>query len=92
MKEIDMAPYEEQFTKLERLYYEQNAIMNLVAYMTDKNFTDIQYKRVLNDYIEASQRYENYIHKFELEVILPNCGQVKWTADFERRLIYVTSL
>ena len=36
MREIDMTPYEEYFTKLERLYFERNARMNIVAYMSDR--------------------------------------------------------
>jgi hypothetical protein len=39
-REIDMAPYEEKFTKLERLFFERNAAMNIVAYMSDKQFND----------------------------------------------------
>jgi hypothetical protein len=39
-KEIDMALYEEQFTELERLFFERNAAMNIVAYMSNKNFSE----------------------------------------------------
>lgn len=91
-KEIDMAPYEEQFTELERLFFERNAAMNIVAYMSNKNFSEDQYKRVFNHYLDATKAYDNYIIKFEKDVIIPETGFVNWEADFERRVIYVTSL
>lgn len=88
MREIDMTPYEEHFTKLERLYFERNAHMNIVAYMSDRNtFTQEQYERVFNDYLIALQEYEKYIQVFETEVIIPNCGYVHWHADFQNRVI-----
>ena len=89
MKEIDMAPYEEQFTKLERLFFERNAIMNIVAYMSDRQFTDTQYKRVFEHYLEASKIYEDYVTQFEKEIIIPEAGLVTWRADFEKRVIYI---
>lgn len=91
-REIDMAPYEEQFTKLERLFFERNAAMNIVAYMSDKQFSDAQYKRVFNHYLDTEKTYENYILEFENNVIIPLIGPVIWEADFERRVIHVTSL
>lgn len=92
MREIDMAPYEEQFTKLERLYFEKNAHMNIVAYMSDKQFTEAQYDRVFTNYLNALKQYENYINEFEKEIIIPNCGIVNWSADFERRVLNVTTI
>lgn len=92
MKEIDMAPYEEQFTRLERLFFEKNARMNIVAYMSDRQFSDAQYDKVFNDYLNSLKEYEKYINEFEKEVIIPNCGIVHWEANFERRVLYVTSL
>lgn len=91
-REIDMAPYEEQFTKLERLFFERNAAMNIVAYMSDRQFTDAQYKRVFNHYLDAAKAYEDYITEFEKNVVIPEAGLVNWHADFERRVIYVTEL
>lgn len=91
-KEIDMAPYEEHFTKLERLFFERNAVMNIVAYMSDKQFNDAQYKKVFEHYLNTAKIYENYIIEFEKNVIIPLVGPVTWEADFERRVIYVTSL
>lgn len=88
-REIDMAPYEEQFTELERLYYERTAVMNIVAYMTDRQFSDSQYKKVFNDYLKISKDYDNYIGIFENNIIIPLCGPVSWKADFERRVLYV---
>lgn len=91
--EMDMAPYEEQFTKLERLFYERNAAMNIVAYMSDKNFTIEQYQKVFNDYLKMSKDYDKYLIQFENEVVKPNNeGNIRWTADFERRVVYVTAL
>lgn len=91
-REIDMAPYEEQFTKLERLFFERNAAMNIVAYMSDRQFTDAQYKRVFDHYLDAAKAYEDYIIEFENNVVIPEAGPVNWEADFERRVIYVTTL
>jgi hypothetical protein len=91
-REIDMAPYEEQFTKLERLFFERNAAMNIVAYMSDRQFSDAQYKRVFGHYLDATKAYENYIIEFENNVVIPEAGPVNWEADFERRVIYVTTL
>ena len=88
MKEIDMTPYEEYFTKLERLYFERNAHMNIVAYMSDRNsFTQEQYNRVFNDYLIVLKEYDNFIFEFENKVIIPNCGKVHWYADFQQRVI-----
>ena len=92
MKEIDMTPYEEYFTELERLYFERNARMNIVAYMSDKQFNESQYDRVFQDYLKVSRQYDNYINEFEQKVVIPVCGAVNWTADFERRVLNVTSL
>lgn len=90
MREIDMTPYEEYFTELERLYFERNAHMNIVAYMSDRNsFTREQYERVFNDYLTVLKEYENYISIFEENVVIPVCGHVHWRANFEQRVIYV---
>lgn len=84
MREIDMTPYEEYFTELERLYFERNARMNIVAYMSDKNsFSKEQYDRVFNDYLTVLKEYEKYIPIFEKKVVIPACGHVHWSADFE---------
>ena len=90
MKEIDMMPYEEYFTELERVYFEKNARLNIVAYMSDSDiFTKEQYDRVFNDYVESLKNYEDYINVFEENVVIPVCGTVIWKADFKRRVIYV---
>lgn len=90
-REIDMASYEEQFTKLERLFFERNSIMNIVAYMSDKQFNDTQYKRVFGHYLEANKAYEKYLSEFENKVLTPLIeGPFHWRADFERRVIYVS--
>lgn len=90
MKEIDMIPYEEYFTKLERLYFEKDARMNIVAYMTNDNFFNKDvYDRVFNDYVIALQNYNNFIPIFEREVVIPICGPVRWKANFEQRVIYI---
>ena len=91
MKEIDMTPYEKYFTELERLYFERNARMNIVAYMSDENtFTKEQYDRVFNDYLRTLKDYENYISIFEKNVVIPVCnGPVKWRANFQDRVIYI---
>lgn len=91
MKEIDMTPYEEYFTELERLYFERGAHMNIVAYMSDRNsFTKEQYDRVFNDYLMALKEYEKFIPKFEANVVIPVCGgPVHWYADFEQRVIRI---
>ena len=90
MREIDMAPYEEYFTELERLYFERNARMNIVVYMSDKNsFSKEQYDRVFNEYLTALKEYEKYIPIFEKKVVIPVCGYVHWSADFEQRVIYI---
>lgn len=90
MREIDMTPYEEYFTELERLYFERNAHMNIVAYMSDKNsFTKEQYNRVFTDYLNALKNYENFLIKFEQNIILPNCGPCCWHADFQQRVIRI---
>lgn len=88
-REIDMAPYEEQFTKLERLFFERNAAMNIVAYMSDRQFTDAQYKRVFDHYLNTAKAYDDYILEFENKVIIPEAGFTTWNADFERRVIYI---
>lgn len=93
MKEIDMTPYEEYFTELERLYFEQNARMNIVSYMSTKNFTDEQHDRVYNDYLESFIKYEKFIPVFETKVVIPSCGgPVAWRADFSKRVIYINEL
>ena len=89
MREFDMIPYEEQFTKLERLFFERNAVTHIVAYMADKQFNEDQYKRVFNDYLNISYAYDNYVKEFEKTVVIPICGPVQWKADFERRVLYV---
>lgn len=90
-KTIDMAPYEEHFTKLERLFFEQKSIMNIVAYMSNRQFNDAQYKRVFNHYLEANKAYEDYLKEFENIVLIPLMeGPFHWEADFERRVVYVS--
>lgn len=90
-REIDMAPYEEQFTKLERLFFERNSIMNIVAYMSDRQFNDTQYKRIFGHYLEINKTYEDYLREFENIVLIPLIeGPFHWEADFERRVIYVS--
>ena len=92
MKEIDMRPYEEYFTKLEKLFFERNAHMNIVAYMSNKNaFTKEQYDRVFADYMLALKEYEKFIPIFEQKVVIPACNgeSVSWIADFEHRVIRI---
>ena len=90
MREIDMTPYEEYFTELEKLYFERNAHMNIVAYMSNRNsFTEEQYNRVFQDYLIALKKYENYIPIFEEKVVIPICGHAHWRADFRQRVIYI---
>lgn len=91
MREIDMTPYEEYFTTLECLFFERNAHMNIVAYMSDRNsFTEEQYKRVFSDYLTVLKKYEDYIPVFEQNVVIPACGgPVNWRADFQQRVIYI---
>lgn len=91
MREIDMTPYEEYFTKLERLYFEKNARMNIVVYMFNKNsFSEDQYDKVFNDYLNSLKEYELFISIFESKVVIPITGQnVNWTADFIKRVIYI---
>ena len=90
-REIDMAPYEEQFTKLERLFFERMSAMNIVAYMADRQFNEAQYKRVFKHYVEVNQTYEKYVKEFEDIVLIPLIeGYFHWEADFERRVIYVS--
>lgn len=92
MKEIDMTPYEEYFTELERLYFEQNACMNIVIYLnnSNNNFTKDQYEKVFNDYVQSLKAYENYISVFETNVVLPsnNNQPTTWRANFTDRVIY----
>lgn len=91
MKEIDMTPYEEYFTELERLYFEKNARMNIVAYMSNLNiYTQEQQNKVFNDYLQALKTYELFIPIFEKNVVIPACnGPAIWSADFRQRVIYV---
>lgn len=91
-KFIDMAPYEEQFTKLERLFFEQKSAMNIVAYMSDRQFSDAQYNRVYDHYLNVNKAYDNYLKEFENNVLIPNMENhpFHWTADFERRVVYVS--
>jgi hypothetical protein len=90
-REIDMAPYEGQFTKLERLFFERMSAMNIVAYMADRQFNEDQYKRVFNHYIEVNQTYEKYVKEFENTVLIPLIeGYFHWEADFERGVVYVS--
>lgn len=90
-REIDMAPYEEQFTKLERLFFERMSIMNIVAYMADRQFSEAQYKRVFGHYLEANKMYEKYLKEFENKVLIPLIeGPFYWEADFERGVVYVS--
>ena len=90
MREIDMTPYEEHFSALEKLYFERNAHMNIVAFMSDRNsFTQEQYDRVFTDYLNILKKYETQIQLFEENVIIPVCGDVNWHADFRKRVIYL---
>lgn len=91
MKEIDMTPYEKYFTKLERLYFEKNARMNIVIYMSnDGSFSKDIYDKVFNDYVISLKDYDNFIPIFEREVVIPACGgPTAWKADFEQRVIYI---
>jgi hypothetical protein len=89
---IDMAPYEEQFTKLERLFFEQKSAMNIVAYIADRQFNDAQYNKVFDHYSTAYAEYEKYLKIFEREILIPNIeGVFNWEADFERRVVYYAS-
>ena len=89
-KEIDMTPYEKYFTELERLYFEKNAHMNIVAYMADNLFNEDAYNKIFNDYTKSLRAYEMFIPIFEKKVVIPACnGPVSWRADFELRVIYV---
>lgn len=90
-REIDMAPYEEQFTKLERLFFERMSAMNIVAYMADRQFNEAQYKRVFEHYVEINQTYEKYVKEFENDVLIPLIeGYFHWEADFERGVVHVS--
>lgn len=90
MKTVDMKPFEEHFTALERAYFEKNARLNIVAYMIDSDiFTKEQYDKVFNDYVESLKNYENQISDFENNVVMPVCGMVTWRADFKQRVIYI---
>ena len=90
-REIDMAPYGEQFTKLERLFFERMSVMNIVAYMADRQFSEAQYKRVFGDYVEINKTYEKYLKEFENKVLIPLIeGPFHWEADFERGVVYVS--
>ena len=91
--EMDMAPYEDQFTLLERYFYERNAAMNIVVYVANRQFTDEQYQRIFNHYNEANTTFEKYKKEFENTVLIPNIdGVFNWEADFERRVVYVSQL
>lgn len=91
MKEIDMTPYEEYFTKLERFYFEKNARMNIVTYMSNSNiYTQEQQNKVFNDYLQSLKNYELFIPIFEENVVIPACnGPVTWSADFIQRVIRI---
>lgn len=91
MKEIDMTPYEEYFTELERLYFERNARLNIVTYMSNNHvFSEAQYNKVFNDYLDSLKQYELFIPVFEEKAVIPASGKaVTWTADFSKRVIYI---
>lgn len=92
-REIDMASYEEIFTKLERAFFERTSAMNIVAYVADRQFTEGQYQKIYDHYLETCKIYNECIREFENNVVIVECKEpVNWKADFERRVIYVTPL
>lgn len=91
MQIIDMTPYDKEFTKLERLDYERNAIAAVYRYVQRENkFTDEEVNRIKKDYFNAITAYDIYFNEFkqELSKTLKIQG-IDWNPDFIEREMHI---
>lgn len=87
MQIIDMTPYEEDFTKLERLDYERNAIAAVYRYIQRENkFTDEEVNRIKKDYFNAIMSYDVFFNEFKQKL---NIQGIDWNPNFIDKEMYI---
>lgn len=87
MQIIDMTPYEEDFTKLERLDYERNAIAAVYRYIQKENkFTDEEVNRIKKDYFNAIMSYDVFFNEFKQKL---NIQGIDWNPNFIDKEMYI---
>ena len=91
MQIIDMTPYEEDFTKLERLDYERNAIAAVYRYVQRENkFTSEEVNRIKKDYFNAVCVYDIYFSEFKQKLSKElDIKAIDWNPDFIEREMQV---
>lgn len=91
MQIIDMTPYEEDFTKLERLDYERNAIAAVYRYVQRENkFTSEEVNRIKKDYLNAVCAYDIYFSEFKQKLSKElDIKAIDWNPDFIEREMQV---
>lgn len=91
MQIIDMTPYEEDFTKLEKLDYERDAIASVYRYVQRENkFTDEEVSRIKKDYFNAVMSYDIFFNEFKQKLSKKlNIQGIDWNPDFIEREMYI---
>lgn len=88
MQIIDMTPYEEDFTELERLYYERYMTTAVYKYVQEKNtFTDEEINRITQNYFNAIMSYDVFFNKFKQKL---NIQGIDWNPDFVEREMQIS--
>lgn len=92
MQIIDMTPYEEDFTKLERLDYERNAIAAVYRYVQRENkFTNEEINRIKKDYLNAVMSYDVFFNEFKQKLNKElNIQGIDWNPDFIEREMQIS--
>lgn len=92
MQIIDMTPYEEDFTKLERLYYERYMTTAVYRYIQRENkFTDEEVNRIKKDYFNAIMSYDVFFNEFKQKLSKElNIQGINWNPDFIEREMQVS--
>ena len=87
MQTIDMTPYEKEFTELERLDYERNAIAAVYRYVQRENkFADEEVNRIKKDYLNAICAYDIYFNEFKQKLSKElNINAIDCNPDFIER-------
>ena len=92
MQIIDMTPYEKEFTELEKLDYERNAIAAVYRYVQRENkFTNEEVNRIKKDYLNAVISYDVFFNEFKQKLSKElNIQGIDWNPDFIEREMQIS--
>ena len=92
MQIIDMTPYEKEFTELEKLDYERNAIAAVYRYVQRENkFTNEEVNRIKKDYLNAVIYYDVFFNEFKQKLSKElNIQGIDWNPDFIEREMQIS--